>query len=156
MILESVDVKTAFLYPELKPDEIIYMRRPAGLTDADMPEVVQLTHCIYGLPSASAYFREHSDKTLKSIGFKPTISDPQVYTMSDNGDFIIVSTHVDDFGFASTSQALIDKVKKQLAQTYELSYNHDMSSYLGLNIQRNRSKKQIFINQPGYIDDLKT
>jgi hypothetical protein len=40
MILESVDVKTAFLYPELKPDEIIYMRRPAGLTDADMPEVV--------------------------------------------------------------------------------------------------------------------
>jgi len=156
MILESVDVKTAFLYPELKPDEIIYMRRPAGLTDADMPEVVQLTHCIYGLPSASAYFREHSDKTLKGIGFKPTISDPQVYTMSDNGDFIIVSTHVDDFGFASTSQALIDKVKKQLAQTYELSYNHDMSSYLGLNIQRNRSKKQIFINQPGYIDDLKT
>ena len=156
MILESVDVKTAFLYPELKPDEIIYMRRPAGLTDADMPEVVQLTHCIYGLPSASAYFREHSDKTLKGIGFKPTISDPQVYTMSDNGDLIIVSTHVDDFGFASTSQALIDKVKKQLAQTYELSYNTDMSSYLGLNTQRNRSKKQIFINQPGYIDDLKT
>jgi hypothetical protein len=156
MILESVDVKTAFLYPELKPDEIIYMRRPAGLTDADMPEVVQLTHCIYGLPSASAYFREHSDKTLKGIGFKPTISDPQVYTMSDNGDLIIVSTHVDDFGFASTSQTLIDKVKKQLAQTYELSYNHDMSSYLGLNIQRNRSKKQIFVNQPGYVDDLKT
>jgi hypothetical protein len=35
------------------------------------------------------------------------------------------------------------EVKKQLAQTYELSYNHDMSSYLGLNIQRNRSKKQV-------------
>ena len=29
-----------------------------------------------------------------------------------------------------------------------------MSSYLGLNIQRNRKLKQIFINQPGYIDDL--
>ena len=45
--LESVDVKTAFLYLPLKPDEVIYMRRPAGLTDEDMPEIVQLTHCIF-------------------------------------------------------------------------------------------------------------
>ena len=154
MILESVDVKTAFLYPPLKPDEVIYMRRPAGLTDSDMPEVVQLTHCVYGLATASAYFRDHSDATLKGIGFKPTISDPQVYTLRENGELLIVSTHVDDFGFAGTSQALIDRVKKELAKTYELSCNPDMSSYLGLNIQRNRKLKQIFINQPGYIDDL--
>ena len=152
--LESVDVKTAFLYPPLKPDEVIYMRRPAGLTDEDMPEIVQLTHCIYGLPTASAYFRDHSDTVLKSIGFKPTISDPQVYTMHEAGEFVIVSTHVDDFGFASTSKALIDKVKSLLSQTYEISSNPDMSSYLGLNITRNRKLKQIFINQPGYVDDL--
>jgi len=154
MYLESVDVKTAFLYPPLKEDEVIYMRRPAGLTDADMPEVVQLTHCIYGLPSASAYFRTHSDEVLKKIGFNPTISDPQVYTMRENGELIIVSTHVDDFGFASTSLSLIAKVKAELAKTYEISSNSDMSSYLGLNILRNRKLKQIFINQPGYVDDL--
>ena len=65
-----------------------------------------------------------------------------------------MSTHVDDFGFAGTSQALIDRVKAELRNTYELSCNPDMSSYLGLNIQRNRKLKQIFINQPGYIDDL--
>jgi hypothetical protein len=154
MYLESVDVKTAFLYAPLKQDEVIYMRRPAGLTDADMPEIVQLTHCIYGLPSASAYFRSHSDEVLKKIGFRPTISDPQVYTMRENGDLIIVSTHVDDFGFASTSQSLIAKVKADLAKTYEISSNSDMSSYLGLNIVRNRKLKQIFVNQPGYVSDL--
>ena len=71
----------SFLYPPLKPNEVIYMRRPDGLTGADMPEVVQLTHCIYGLPTASAYFRTHSDETLKSVGLRPTISDPQVYTL---------------------------------------------------------------------------
>ena len=106
------------------------------------------------LATASAYFRDHSDATLKSIGFKPTISDPQVYILRENRELLIVSTHVDDFGFAGTSQALIDRVKKELAKTYELSCNPDMSSYLGLNIQRNRKLKQIFINQPGYIDDL--
>ena len=57
--------------------------------------------------------------------------------MTQRGD------NMDDFGFAGTSQALIDRVKKELAKTYELSCNPDMSSYLGLNIQRNRKLKQI-------------
>ena len=47
------------------------------------PEEVQLTHCVYVLATASAYFRYHSDATLKGIGFKPTISDPQVYTLRE-------------------------------------------------------------------------
>ncbi len=48
------------------------MRRLAGLTDADMPEIVQLNKCIYGMPEASEYFHEHSDTALKSFGCIPT------------------------------------------------------------------------------------
>ncbi len=67
MEMESIDVKSAFLYSNLKEGEIIYMRRPAGLTDAGMPEIVQLNIYIYGMPEASAYFHEHSDAALKSF-----------------------------------------------------------------------------------------
>ena len=154
--LESYDVKTAFLLPPLKEGEIIYMRRPAGLTDAHMPEVVQLLKCIYGLPLASAYFREHSDNVLKSIGFKQTISDPQVYILRRDKEFVIVATHVDDFEVAATSSLFLAEVKSELSKSYELSSIPDMSSFLGLNIVRNREKKTIFINQPGYIADLIT
>ena len=93
------------------------MRRPAGLTDDDMPEAVQLT--------------------LKNIGCKPTISDPQIYTYHKENDF-----------------AVIYHLYSELAKTFELSINPDMSYYLGMDITRDRAKKSIFINRPRCIDSL--
>ena len=79
MEIRSLDVKTAFLYGEVPDNQYIYMRRPAGLTDADMPPVVRLRKCLYGLPHAPATFRQHSDVTLRGMGFIPTVSDPRLY-----------------------------------------------------------------------------
>jgi len=152
--LESWDVSTAFLHPSLKPGEVVYLRRPKGLTDDDMPEVVQLDKCIYGLPQASAYFREHSDKALKSIGFKPTISDPCVYTMTRNDEFIIVCTHVDDFGAAGSSHAILQYVKSELSKVYPLTSVPGMSYFVGLHVTRNKENKTIFISQPKYLEDV--
>ena len=54
MEVASLDVKTAFLYGLIPLAQFIYMRRPAGLTDVDMPAVIRLRKCIYGLPHALA------------------------------------------------------------------------------------------------------
>ena len=40
MELGCLDVETAFLYEDVPEDQYIDMRRPAGLTDSDMPAVV--------------------------------------------------------------------------------------------------------------------
>ena len=50
---DSLDVKTAFLYPPLKSDDRTWLRRPRGLTDEHMPQVVELLKSVYGLPKAS-------------------------------------------------------------------------------------------------------
>ena len=42
MDLVSHDIKTAFLYSDLKADENIYLRRPNRVTDDIMPPIVQL------------------------------------------------------------------------------------------------------------------
>ena len=57
MEIQSLDVKTAFLYGDVPEGQYIYMRLPAGLTDADMPAVIRLRKCLYGLPHAPATFR---------------------------------------------------------------------------------------------------
>ena len=44
--LVSHDIKTAFLYPDLKPTENIYLRRPNGVTDDVMPSIVKLKKCL--------------------------------------------------------------------------------------------------------------
>ena len=46
MEIGYLGVKTAFLYGEVPKDQYIYMRRPAGLTDADMPAVGRLRECL--------------------------------------------------------------------------------------------------------------
>ena len=44
--LVSHDIKTAFLYSDLKPEEDIYLRRPNGVGDDIMPLIVKLKKCL--------------------------------------------------------------------------------------------------------------
>lgn len=154
LCIRSVDVVTAFLKPTLRPDDPIYMRRPPELSEEFMPEIVELNKAIYGLPAASAYFRDHSDNVLKGIGFTPTVSDPCVYIRRTGDEYIIAIVHVDDFGFAATSDELIDDVQAKLSESYDLTINPNMTYYLGLHIVRNRAQRTITIRQPAYIDDM--
>lgn len=152
--LECIDVKTAFLYSPLAPDEVIYMRRPPGLTDADMPAVVQLKKSIYGLPQASARFRDHSDQTLRAIGFRPLKTDPCVYRLDQGQSFILASVHVDDIGLASNSKVFLHKVVSKIEQTYDITHDKDLQFYLGMHIIRDRPNKSIYLLQDGYIHDI--
>ena len=91
--LHSFDVKTAFLYTRLNEfSESIYMRRPEGFSDTEMPAIVRLLRVPYGLDIASKLFEEHFSNTLTTMGFKRLISDPQVFRL----DFCLLSTFVDD------------------------------------------------------------
>ena len=148
-----VDVETAFLHSPLPSDQTIYMRRPVGLTDLDMPEIVELDKCLYGLPQASNRFREHSDGVLRGLGFTPTISDPCVYVMYKNGGKVYALIHVDDIGLIGTTVDLLTDVKKGLSSTYTLKET-DMSNYLGMHIIRDRPNRTITLLQTGYIDSL--
>ena len=77
------------------------MRRPAGLTDVNMPAVIRLQKCIYGLSHAPATFRAHSDASLRSFSFTPTASDPRLYVrLLEDGIKAYIAVHVDDFGIA--------------------------------------------------------
>ena len=151
--MESVDVKTAFLNSPLKEGEIIYMRRPPGLGDTHMPEIVQLNKCIYGMPEASAYFHEHSDKVLRSFNCNPIPEDDCVYRLDLNGETAFVLKHVDDFGIMAKNKKLIDYIKFKLSQSYEISVNKDMTFYLGLCINRDRIHRTMTLNQSGYIQN---
>jgi hypothetical protein len=76
---QSADVRTAFLYGEVHTNQDIYMSRPTGFTDENMPSVIRLLKCLYGLPMASAMFKEHCNKVLIDMGSRATISDPGLY-----------------------------------------------------------------------------
>ena len=152
--LEAIDISSAFLHPVYVGPRMI-VKRPPGLTDADMPEYMELGKCIYGLPQAARAFRAHLDKSLRNIGFVPTRADPCVYILRrSDGQFVIACTHVDDIGLAASSTDLLTDIKSQLSDIYKITTVPDMTHYLGMNIIRDRPTKTIYVNQSGYVVDL--
>ena len=155
MEVASLDVKTAFLYGLIPLFQFIYMRRPAGLTDADMPAVIRLRKCIYGLPHAPATFRAHSDAALRSFGFRPTVSDPRLYVrILEGGRKAYVAVHVDDFGIAASDTELKEETMAAIRTVYNC-VEGDLGYYLGMQLVRDRAKRTITISQPGYLEDLR-
>ena len=96
MDLVSNDIKTAFLYSDLKPTEDIYLRHPNGVTDDIMSSIVQFKKCSYGLLQASKCFDEHLSSRLLSMGFVFCISDAEVFTLSRGGQQVILLKYVND------------------------------------------------------------
>ena len=155
MEIGCLDVKTAFLYGDVPDDQYIYMRRPAGLTDADMPAIVRLRKCLYGLPHAPATFRKHSDDTLRSLGFTPTVSDPRLYVrILADGTKAYVAVHVDDFGVAASTPALLKQTMAAVQEVYRC-VESDLGFYPGMKLVRDRVARTITISQPGYMEDLR-
>ena len=72
-----------------------------------MPAIIRLQKSTYGLSHAPAAFLKHSDVTLRSVGFTPTVSDPRLYVcMLADDTKAYVAGHLDDFGTAASPPAL--------------------------------------------------
>ena len=153
--LMSIDVKTAFLYPPLPESEVIFMRRPKGIRDDQMPAIMRLRKCIYGLPQASRYFNDHLSATLLSDGFKRLISDPQIYIKHIDDTKIICSTHVDDLLCAATkNSSLLQDMSTHLSTVYDITVTVDPTNHLGLVLSRDRSNLSLTLTQPAYVNEI--
>eukprot|EP01035_Chromulina_nebulosa_P025306 gene25306-33026_t len=153
--LYTMNIRTAFLYASVPFNQTIYMRRPAGLTDQDMPSLVKLHKCIYGLPMAPAKFQEHLDQVLRTLHFVPSISDPRLYINTDiNGSHNYILIHVDDLLLSGKCTHILDSIVSSLQQHFQLSVSTSIDYYLGMLVQRDRSTRTIKISQPGYIEEM--
>jgi hypothetical protein len=151
--LRSHDVKTAFLYPELKQGENIFLRRPAGVSDDTLPPIVKLLKCIYGLPQASKYFDNHFSAVLYDIGFTRCISDDQLFILRRADDYVYLLKHVDDVLMAAPrGSRLMDEVSDTIGTKYKVTRDDSPANFVGLAITRNRGAHKITLTQPKYIE----
>jgi hypothetical protein len=139
----------------LKPAEKIYLRRPKGATDEDMPPIVELLKCIYGLPQASKYFDEHISERLLAMGFTRCISDDQVFVKKVDNEYVYLLKHVDDIMVAAPKDSThLALVESELGKHYTLTTHHDPVNFVGLCITRDRPNRKITLTQPSYLDTL--
>ena len=150
-----MDVKTAFLYGELK--EEIYMEQPEGfVVKGQEKKVCKLIKSIYGLKQAGQVWYELMADTLRrKLGFERIHSDAGVYVLRQRGGNqteIILILYVDDLLLMGNDLSMINKIKKKLGEAYHMKDLGATQSYLGIRITRDHAHLCIWIDQEAYID----
>ena len=146
--IHQMDVVTAFLAGEL--EEEIYMEQPEGFKvgteDEDL--VCRLRKSLYGLKQAPRVWNRKIRHFLRSIGFKPTYSDPCVYVHGRTG--VIIAMWVDDLIIFGRDIADIEDLKAQLNEEYEMKDLGELKYFLGIQVHRDKEWKLIHIDQSSY------
>ena len=153
--IHQIDVKSAFLNGDL--DEEIYMRQPEGFqVPGQENKVCRLRKALYGLKQASRQWHRKLNTALRDLGFEKSAGDSSVHVMfRQGGDSItILIVYVDDITLMGDSIEQIQLIKKQLANSFELTDLGEISYYLGLRITRDRTNRTISLDQEKYIQDI--
>jgi hypothetical protein len=156
--IDQLDVDTAFLNPPLK--EEIYMEVPEHFFTLE-PETealykqkkfyLRLHKALYGLKQAPHEWFEEVDKFLKSIGFKASDADPNLYIKRSGSTYLLL--YVDDMLLIGP-RAEVNAVKKQIMSKWKCKDLGPAKLFVGFQIERNRAAKSLKIHQTFYIMKL--
>lgn len=69
------------------------------------------------------------------------------YKKLANGDFVIILHYIDDMFVVGTSVRIVRKLKQNLALCFSMKYLWEVKRILGMNIIRDRQKKEIRLSQ---------
>lgn len=150
--IQQFDVKTAFLHGDLT--EEIYMTVPEGV-NANEDQVCKLQKSLYGLKQAARQWNYKFDSFLKAYNFKQSIADPCVYKGHFKDVSVFLTLYVDDGLLLAETEEALDEVLGTLRCSFEIT-QESPSSFVGIEIQRDRGKRIIFIHQRGYIERILT
>ena len=147
--VQQMDVKGAYLNGVLK--ENVYMRQPDGFDDGTN-RICWLRKTLYGLKQSGREWNKELDKRLKEKGFTNLYSDPCAYIRRDGNDLEIITVWVDDLLLFATLLALMNKLKAELNEMFELNDLGEPTKIVGIEIDQRADS--LTISQKQYVDAI--
>jgi hypothetical protein len=118
MQIHQIDIVNAFCCADIEGD--VYMAAPEGM-DVEDGYCFKLHKSLYGLKSAPKSWNKTIDKHLKSLHFKPTVSDPCLYSRWTGGKQYLILVYVDDILIAGEDVAHIQEIKDSICSAFEMT-----------------------------------
>ena len=150
--VQVMDVDQAFCHGDLS--ETIYMEPPpgpAGQLAGD--KIWLLKRPLYGLKQAPRQWHAKLKEVLLKLGFQPAPGEPSLFMyQASNGFWILV--YVDDMLLLCKSDDMLKKFKAELCKHFPMKDLGDVSQYLGMEIQRDWEKQEIYLSQDKYIKEV--
>ena len=153
--VQGMDVKTAFLNSEL--EEVVYMQIPEGVsvptskgTDhCHQPLACRLLKSIYGLKQSPRAWYGRIYSFFMCKGFARSESDHSLFINYEHQ--VILLLYVDDIVLAAPTMDQIDWIRLQLYTEFDMTDLGELTTFLGLEISRNREKRTLHLSQSRYI-----
>ncbi|CAI7804583.1 unnamed protein product [Closterium sp. NIES-54] len=152
--LHLLDFSTAFLQGSLH--EEIWLRRPPGFTGS-FPVGTQwsLRRPVYGLCQAPRKWNDTLRTTLAALGFAPSTADPSLFLRTDTTlTPFYVLVYVDDLVFATADTEALAHVKSKLQKRHTCTDLGELTSYVGLQITRDRAQCTITLTQSHMVHQV--
>jgi hypothetical protein len=151
--LQQADVDTAFLYGDV--DTEIYMKQPTGFVEPGKEHLVcKLKKCLYGTKQAARQWYLKIQSCMEMNGFVGCEADKCVFMKEDKGMISVIAIYVDDLIIACKSSIEMKSIIAFLKRSFSIKELGNVQYCLGVKIERDRNKKQMFLSQRAYIEQL--
>ena len=153
----GIDIENAFVEGTLS--ETIYMMLPEDVfrNPDGSSVVVRLLKTLYGLKQASRVFYKMIVKILLQLGLKPTLHDPCIFVFYDpvSNLITVVILWVDDVGLTGNDIAMIEQIIAAIRAAFaKIVHTEVLTTYVGLNIFRDRAAHSMTLSQGVYLRSL--
>lgn len=147
-VIHQLDVKTAYLYGELK--ETVYMKQPEGYHSGDPEMVCRLMKALYGTRQGAREWHNKLKEVFEEMGYTVAIADPSLFVANMGDIWVIV--HVDDMLIAAPSHEAANGVKATLGTKFEVKDLGVASFFLGMEIEQRDG--EIVLSQRRYTKEI--
>jgi hypothetical protein len=153
--IDQLDIKTAFLYGLLNPDEVCYMEQPEGFVGAGFEDHVwELQHGLYGMKQGGLVWNRTMNQAMLMWGFTCLSCEHCIYYQCTDAGILLIAIHVDDFFTIGSSKGVITDFKTQLCTKWTVSDLREAHFCLGIALKCNRSTHTIYLSQTALIDQV--
>ena len=152
------DVKGAFLYALLLPDERVYARPPKGYENHPVfnGKIMRLNKAMYGLKQAPRRWFDHLVSVLIKHGMVRTAIDPCLFVMVAGAFVVKAGTHVDDFIFTTNDPDAFSRWFGEVSKELKISSSAEITDagvdYMSLIITYEVARGLLVISQRSYIE----
>ena len=145
-----MDVDTAFLNANIT--EEIYIKPPDGFPIRPNMNCFRLVKALYGLKQSPREWYNNINTYLLSIKFSRLNSEPCLYFRRDPDDntICIISLYVDDLLIAGSKIEIINKVKKEMNERYEMKDLGRVHHILGCEADHDEDTGNTYLSQYQY------
>ncbi|UYV60655.1 hypothetical protein LAZ67_1001766, partial [Cordylochernes scorpioides] len=151
LVITSYDVKTAYLYGELK--ETIFMKQPEGFVEkGEEDKVCKLLKSIYGLPQSGNCWNKKINEILIQLGMERSQYDPCVYTFRKGKEYGILGLYMDDLIIAGTDKTFNEKLASEIGRFVALKEKGENEPFIGIEIKK--TEYGFDLSQAHYIDKI--